>query len=185
MEKKLKKPEKKKEESIKVKDSKMRKIKIEKVVLSIGGVAEELEKGKKLLTILCSGRKVKVTRSNKRIPTFNVRPGLEVGCLVTLRGKNAEEFLKKLLFSVENTLRKKQISENSFSFGIKEYIEIPGIEYQREIGIIGLDVSVTFTYPGKRVIRKKFKKGKLPKKQNISKEEIIKFMEDNFQTVLK
>jgi large subunit ribosomal protein L5 len=167
------------------KESKMQEIKIEKVVLSIGSVGEELEKGKKLLSILCPGRKVKVTKSNKRIPSFNVRPGLEVGCLVTLRGKNAEEYLKKLLSASENTIKKKQVSENSFSFGIKEYIEIPGVEYQRDIGIIGLDVSISFCYPGKRVVRKKMKKGKLPKKQNIPKEKIIKFMEENFKTVVK
>jgi large subunit ribosomal protein L5 len=162
----------------------MRKIKIEKVVLNIGGIAESLEKGVKLLSRL-TGKKPKKVKSNKRIPSLNVRPGLEVGVFVTLRREEATEILKRLLSAEENKLKKKQISENSFSFGIKEYIEIPGFQYQRDIGIIGLDATVTFVRAGKRITRRKSKQGKLPKKQHISKEEIIKFMEDNFQTTIR
>ena len=158
----------------------MRKIKIEKVVLNVGGTGENLEKGVKLLRIL-TGRKIAKMKSNKRIPSFNVRPGLEVGAVVTIR-KNSHEFLKRMLSSIDNSLRKKQISENNFSFGIREYIEIPGIEYQRDIGIMGLDVTVVFKRTGRRVSLKKIKRGKVSKKQKMSPEEIIKFMEENFQT---
>jgi len=159
----------------------MRKIKMEKVVLSIGGIAEALEKGNKLLERL-TGKKPKKVKSNKRIPSLNVRPGLEVGTFVTLRNKEAVDMLKRLLAAEENKLKKKQISENSFSFGVKEYIEIPGFPYQRDIGIIGLDVTVAFARAGKKVAKKKAKRGRLPRKQHISKEEIIKFMEENFNT---
>jgi len=162
----------------------MRKVKIEKVVLSIGGIGEALEKGSKLLERL-TGKKPKKMKSNKRIPSLNVRPGLEVGAFVTLRGKEAVDILKRLLIAENNKLKRKQISENSFSFGIKEYIEIPGIQYQRDIGIIGLDVTVSFARAGKRVIRKKIKRGNLPKKQHVSKEEIVKFMEENFNTEIR
>ena len=158
----------------------MRTVKIEKVVLSVGGTGDYLAKGHKLLEIITK-RKPATRISRKRIPTFGVRPGLETGTVVTVR-KNPEEILKKLLAATENTLRRKQISENNFSFGVKEYIEIPGMEYNREIGIMGLDVTVTFKRTGRRVSLKKIKKGKIPKRQVITKEEIIKFMEDNFQT---
>jgi len=162
----------------------MQDINIEKVVLSVSSVGEELEKGVKLLERLTK-RKVVRRKSRKRIPSLGVRPGLEVGCLVTLRGKEAKEMLKKLLLAVDNKLKKKQISDNSFSFGIKEYIEIPGMEYQRDIGILGFDVTVAFTKKGKRVIRKKIKRGRLPKKQQVSKEEIIKFLEENFKVEVR
>ena len=157
----------------------MRNIKIEKVVLSIGGVGEGLEKGVKLLSRI-TGEKVVKRKSVKRIPTLGVRPGLEVGCMVTLRGKKADEILKRLLATIDNKIKRKQVSENSFSFGIKEYIEIPGMQYQRDIGIIGFDVSISFARAGKRVVRKKIKRGKLPKKQYVPKEEIINFLEKNF-----
>jgi len=161
----------------------MRKVKIEKVVLSVGATAENLEKGVKLLTFLTKRKPAKM-RSKKRIPTWGVRPNLAVGAVVTLR-KEAETFLKRMLTTIDNVLKRKQISENNFSFGIKEYIEIPGIEYQRDIGIMGFDVTVVFKRVGKRVKEKKAKRGKIPKRQKISREEIIKFMEENFQTEFK
>lgn len=158
----------------------MQKIKMEKVVLSVGGKGEELEKGIKLLKLLTNREPAKMM-SRKRIPTLGVRPKLEVGAVVTIR-ENPEEILKKMLATKDNILKKSQISENNFSFGLEEYLEIPGIEYQRDIGIRGLDVTVVFKRTGRRVKLKKIKKGRIPKRQNISKQEIIKFMEENFNT---
>ena len=161
-------------------DSPMRQIKIEKIVLSVGGIGEHLEKGFKIIEIL-TGKKPAKMRTKKRIPSLEIRPNLEVGAVSTIR-KNLEEFLKRMLAAVDNNLKKSQISENNFSFGIKEYIEIPGIEYQRDVGIVGLDVTVVFKRAGRRVGLKKIKRGKISKRQKITKEEIIKFMEENFQT---
>ena len=160
--------------------NKMREIKIEKVVLSIGGTGENLEKGFRLLKML-TGKNPAKMKSRKRIPSLGVRPNLEVGSVVTLR-KNTEEIIRRMLATKDNTLRKSQISDNSFSFGVKEYIEIPGVEYQRDIGIRGFDVTLTFKRAGKRVKIKKVKRGKVPKRNEIGKEEIIKFMEDKFKT---
>ena len=164
--------------------NKMQEVRIEKVVLSIGGTEEQLERGFKLLKMISEMSPMKV-KSKKRIPSFGVRPGLEVGCMVTIRGEKAKELLKRLLSTINDTLSQKQISENSFSFGIKEYIEVPGLQYQRDIGIIGFDVSVSFYRAGKRVKMKKIKRGKLPRKNNITKEEIIKFMQENFNLRIK
>jgi len=162
------------------KNNKMQEIRIEKVVLSIGGTGDYLEKGHKLLGILTNKTPHK-TKSRKRIPSLGVRPGLEIGTAVTIR-KNPSELLKNLLIAIDNHLKKKQISENNFSFGIQEYIEIPKTEYYREIGIIGLDVTIVFKRAGRRVKLKKINAGKIPRRQIIQKEEIIKFMEENFQT---
>jgi large subunit ribosomal protein L5 len=160
--------------------NKMQEIRIEKIVLSVGGVADYLEKGVKLLEMLTNKKPARM-KSSKRIPTWSVRPGLEIGAVVTIR-ENPEEFLKRMLITIDNVLKKKQISENNFSFGIKEYIEIPGVEFQRDIGIMGFDVTVVFKNAGRRVKLKKIKKGKIPKRQIISKDQIIKFMEEKFQT---
>ena len=72
----------------------MRKIKIEKVVLSIGATGENLEKGVKLLQFL-TGRKPARMISRKRIPTWDVRPKLVVGAVVTVR-KNSRDFEKNV-----------------------------------------------------------------------------------------
>jgi len=158
----------------------MQKIKIEKLVLSVGGTGEDLEKGVRLLKLL-TGKNPTKTKARKRIPSLGVRPGLEIGAVVTVR-KGVEELLKKMLIAIDNVLKKRQISINNFSFGIKEYLEIPGVEYQRDIGILGLDITVVFKRSGRRVRLKKIKRGKIPQRQRITREEIIKFMEDNFQT---
>ncbi len=164
-------------------NNKMREITIEKVALSIGGIGEDLEKGFKLLKVL-TGRKPAKMSSSKRIPSLGVRPNLEIGTVVTIR-KDVDNIIKRMLVAIDNKLKKKQISENNFSFGIKEYIEIPDVEYQREIGIIGFDVTIVFKRTGRRVKLKKIKRGKVSKRQIITKEEIIKYMEDHFKTEFK
>ena len=88
------------------KENIMRDIKIEKVVLSVGGVGDYLEKGYKLLGMLTK-RKPAKTKSRKRIPALGVRPGLEIGCVVTLR-KDYDELLRRLLIAVDNVMKKKQ-----------------------------------------------------------------------------
>ena len=165
------------------KENKMRDIKIEKVVLNIGGVGDKLEKGVILLKTLTNKKPVKVA-ATKRIPTWKVRPGLEVGTKVTLRGKEAEELLKRLLPSIENTLKARQIQDNFISFGIAEYIEIPEMEYIREVGIMGFEVTVVFTRCGKRTEKKKIKRGKAGKKQVVKKEEIENFIITKFKTTI-
>ena len=163
-----------------LKENVMHKIRIEKVVLSVGGTGDYLAKGVKLLNLL-TGRVPAKTRATRRIPSLSVRPGLEIGCVVTVR-KDAMELLKKMLLAVDNKLRKSQVANNAFSFGIEEYIEIPGIEYQRDIGIMGLDVTVVFKRNGRRVKLRKIKRGRIPKRQIIKPEEIIEFMQENYET---
>jgi len=159
----------------------MRKMKIEKIILSAGATGQDLEKARKLLEMI-SKKKAQIIASQKRIPDFDVRPGLEVGTRATLRGKEATDLLRRLLGALDNKIKFKQISDNHFSFGIKEYIEIPGTEYQRDIGIRGFNVTVVFVRPGARVQRKKIKSGRLPARQHVSKEEIKRYMEEVYKT---
>jgi large subunit ribosomal protein L5 len=173
-----------KEKQKEKRENPMRSFYIEKVILSAGATGDNLTKAKKLLELF-SKNKAQIIASTKRIPDFDVRPGLEVGTRLTLRGQKAIELLKRLLGAIDNELREKQISDNHFSFGIKEYIEIPEVEYQRDIGIRGFNVTVVFTRLGIRIKRKKIKAGKWPKKQHVSKDEIIRYMEDVFKTKIK
>ncbi|MEK6933362.1 MAG: 50S ribosomal protein L5 [Nanoarchaeota archaeon] len=162
----------------------MRAFYIDKIILSAGATGDNLMKAKKLLELF-SENKAQIIASTKRIPDFDVSPGLEVGTRLTLRGKKAVDLLKRLLGAIDNELNIKQISDNHFSFGIKEYIEIPEIEYHRDIGIRGFNVTVVFSRPGIRVKLKKMKRGKWPKKQQVSKKEITNYMEEVFKTKIK
>lgn len=158
----------------------MRTIKIERVVINVGGVGEKLEKGFILLKKLTGKQPVKV-KATKRIPTWHVRPGLEVGTKVTLRGQEAEAIIKRILPAINNTLKDRQITKNFVSFGVHEYIEIPGMEYIREVGIMGFEVTIVFARAGKRVERKKIKRGKI-RRQAISPNEIAEILENKFKT---
>lgn len=163
-----------------VSENKMRDIKLDKVVLNIGGVGEKLDKGVILLEAI-SGKKAVRLKAVKRIPTWNVRPGLEVGTKVTLRGEDALNMIKKLLPAIDNILKEKQIQDNFFSFGIHEYIEIPGVEYIREVGIMGFEVTVVFSRAGKSVEMKKIKRGK-SRRLVVGREEIENYLVTKFKT---
>jgi len=158
----------------------MREIEIEKMVLNCGGLGEKLEKSVKLLELITE-RKVYKIKSKKRIPAFGVSPGKESGCKVSIRDKEKiNSLLKRFFAAVENKISEKKISDNYLSFGIQEYIEVPGLEYKREIGILGFEISIVFKRKGKRVMFKKIKRGKYPKKQAVTKEEIAEFLIKNF-----
>ena len=161
--------------------NKMQEIEIEKMVLNCGGVEDKLEKSIKLLEII-SKKKIQIIKSSKRIPDFGISPGKKSGCKVTLRNK--EEIvglLKRFFAAMDNSVLKRQIADNHASFGIREYIEIPGLEYNRDIGMIGLEFDVSFKRKGKRVKYKKIKKGKYPARQTVTKEEIVEFLKKNFK----
>lgn len=157
----------------------MRSIKIAKITLNIGaGKNEEiLKKGIKLLKKLTPLSPVKTT-TNKRIPGWGLRPGLQIGCKVTVR-KNTKELLKKLLIAKENTLSSKNFDDNgNFSFGVPEYIDIEGLEYDPELKIMGLEVAVTLERPGFRTKHRKIKTKSIGNKHKITKEEAIAFVTD-------
>lgn len=161
----------------------MTKPQIRRVVLSAGATGQDLVKAKKLLDMLTKKHAHIIKAGPKRrIPELGVKPGLELGTRVTLRGEEALAVLRRLLGAIENTIPKKNVAPNHFSFGIKEYIDIPDMEYIREIGIRGFNTTVVFERPGVRVKHKKIKRGRLPAKQHVSPQEIIDYMGESFKT---
>ena len=159
----------------------MQELKIEKLTLNIGAGddKQKIEKAARLLEML-TGRKAVVTKSKKR-STFGVAKGKPLGAKVTLRKKDAEEFLKKAFVAKENKISLSQFDkEGNFTFGIKEYIDIPGVRYSHEIGMMGFDLSVTLERMGFRIKRRRIKKTKIPIKQKISKEETAEWLKNKF-----
>jgi len=159
----------------------MRAIKIEKVTLNVGcgGDAAKIEKATKLLEILTE-RKIVITKSKRR-STFGVAKGKPVGVMITLRGKQAEDFLRKSLYAVENKLKSSQFDEEgNFSFGVKEYIDIQGVKYSHQIGMMGLEVSVTLKRAGYRIKHRKIQKREIPRKHKINKKEAMDWVKNNF-----
>ena len=93
--------------------------------------------------------------------------------------KDPEE--KTFLFeAVDNKIKSSKFTGSSFSFGIPEYINIPGAKYNAEIGIIGLECAVTLERKGFRIKRRRLLKKKIPSKHSIPAEEAIEFVKSKF-----
>jgi len=159
----------------------MREIRIEKVVINIGcgEAGEKLDRARKLLESLVPGRKIVITKTHKRT-TFGMPKGRPIGAAVTLRGEAAREFLARALDSIEKKLPKKCFDkQGNFSFGIKEHISLPGVRYDPDIGIWGMDVCVRLERRGYRVLRKRLK-SKISRRHKIDPEEAKDWMIKNF-----
>lgn len=159
-----------------------RQIKIEKVTLNIGvgQAGDKLEKAIKLLNKITDKKPIS-TKTQRRIPTWGLRPNLAIGAKVTLRSKDASVLLKKLFAAVDNKLSEKKFDKfGNFAFGIPEYIDIPEVPYDIDIGIIGLEVAVTLKRPGLRVKKRRVNPSKIKKGHMVTKKEAIDFLKDNF-----
>ena len=155
----------------------MKEIGIEKVTLNVGTgkPGPELEKGKILLQKI-SGLKPSETLTQKSIPTWGLRPNLVIGAKVTLRGEKAKEVLKTLLQAKDNRLQARSFDiHGNFSFGIKEYLDVPTLNYIPEVGIRGFEVAVSLQRKGFRIKRRSLEKRKIPKRHAISKQDAIAF----------
>jgi large subunit ribosomal protein L5 len=157
----------------------MRQIKIAKITLNIGaGKSDDmLKKGLALLKKLSPQTPVK-TLAKKRIPAWGLRPGLAIGCKVTVR-KNTEELLKRLLVAKENQLKARNFDQQgNLSFGIPEYIDIEGLEYDPDLKILGLEVAVTLERPGFRINKRKMSPKPVGRNHRITKESAIEFIQN-------
>jgi len=160
----------------------MRRIEVEKITINmgVGEAGDKLNKAKKILEKISNAKAIQ-TITMKRIPSWGVRPKLPIGCKVTLRGKKAEEVLLRLFKALDNNISLKKFDNSgNLSFGIHEYIDIPGVEYDPSVGIIGLEVAVTLEKPGYRIKKRRIKTKKIPLRQIIKKEEAINFMKNKF-----
>jgi large subunit ribosomal protein L5 len=162
----------------------LRVVRIEKVTLNIatGKSGEPLEKAKKVLTQL-TNKTPTTKQAKKAIKDFNVRKGEPIAAVVTLRGKEAGEFLRRALDAVSDKVNERNFDEyGNFSFGIKEHIEIPGTRYIPELGIFGATIHVTLGRPGYRIRSRAIRPSKIGRNHYVSREDAIKFMQSNFGT---
>ena len=162
--------------------NKMKEISVEKITLNIGAGKDQsrLEKGIKLIQSIAGRAPVK-TFAKKRVQEWGLRIGLPIGCKLTLRNEEATELLKRLLEARENTLAISNLdNEGNISFGIKEYIDIPGVRYDPEIGIMGLQVCITLKRKGFRIKHRAIKKSLIPKRHRVGKDDAADFMKKNF-----
>ena len=158
----------------------MLKPRIEKVTvnISVGKSGEPLEKATKVLKEI-TGQTPCKRKAKDSIRDFGIRKGESIACIVTLREEKAIEFLKKALPVVDNKIPARSFDgQGNFSFGVKEHIELPGVRYDPEVGIFGMDVCVSVTRPGYRVKNRRYGRAKLGSKHVLTREEAMVFVKD-------
>ena len=127
--------------------------KITKIVLNIGlGEAKDdskiIDKAQEELTLI-AGQKAIKTKAKKAIAGFKIREGMPLGVSVTLRNKIMYEFLDRLINIAIPRIRDfRGLNSSSFdgngnySFGIKEQIIFPEINYDKIDKVRGLNITI-------------------------------------------
>ena len=160
----------------------MLKPRIDKVVVHVG-VGESGQRLVNAETIMKAITNQQPVRSiaKKTLPTFGIKKKEPIGAKLTLRGKAAEDFLVLALKAAGNSLKSSQFDEQgNFSFGIEEHTDFPGMRYDPEIGIFGMDVSVALKRAGYRIARRRIAKRKLPARQRLGKDDTLEFVKKKF-----
>ena len=155
---------------------------IDKVVVhvGVGESGQRLVNAESILRDITHHEPVR-SIAKKTLPTFAIKKKEPIGTKLTLRGKEAEDFLVTALKAAGNALRKSQFDDQgNFSFGIEEHTDFPGMKYDPDIGIFGMDVSVALRRAGYRIARRRVAKKKLPLKQKLSKDESVEFVVKKF-----
>ena len=127
--------------------------KIEKIILNMG-LGEDASDGKKLKACvddlaLIAGQKPVITKFKKSISNFKTRKGANSGLKVTLRSGKMYEFIDRLInialprIKDFRGLSSKGIDNSyNYSFGIKEHIVFPEVNFDKVDKIRGLDITL-------------------------------------------
>jgi len=130
--------------------------KLSKIVVNMG-VGDAVSDSKVINSAIAdltaiTGQKPYVTHAKKSIASFKLREGMKIGCKVTLRSDRMFEFLERLVIVALPRVKEfKGFSVKSFdgrgnmTFGIKEQIVFPEINYDKIDKIRGMDITIVTT----------------------------------------
>ncbi len=99
-----------------------------------------------------TGQAPLVTKARKSVASFKIRDGWPIGCKVTLRKEKMYEFLDRLVNvaiprvrDFRGLNRKSFDGRGNYSFGVKEQIVFPEIDFDQVDAIRGMDITITTT----------------------------------------
>lgn len=129
---------------------------VNKVVVNIG-MGEVIQNAKAMDAAVAdlatiTGQRPVITRAKRSVAAFKLREGMQIGCMVTLRGDRMYYFLDKLINVALPRLRDFQgISAEAFdgrgnyTLGLREQLVFPEIDYDKVDKVRGMEVSVVTT----------------------------------------
>ena len=126
---------------------------LKKIVINIGLGIDASDKKKLKATIeelkKISGQMPIITKTKKAIANFKTKKNMPIGCKVTLRRKRMYEFIDRLInIALPRTKDFSGLSEKNFdglgnyTFGIKEHIIFPEIDYDKIDKVKGMDITI-------------------------------------------
>jgi len=130
--------------------------KLDKIIVNVGcGEAKENQKMIEAITedmAKITGQKPIPCRAKKSVANFKLREGMIIGVKVTLRGERMYEFLDRLFNVALPRVRDfRGISANgfdgrgNFSFGLKDQLIFPEIDYDKIDKVRGMDINLVTT----------------------------------------
>jgi large subunit ribosomal protein L5 len=165
----------------------MREVFVDKVIVHMG-VEESGEKLSKAVDLMkqITGNSPVRSNAKKTNPAFGIRKGSPISCKVTLRGKKAGEFLDTALKIIERKVNPGQFDRSgNFSIGIEEHTDFPGMSYDPQIGIYGMDINVVLARRGIRVSRRHIEQHRLPQKQQVNPEDALSFLKERYSVEVR
>jgi len=165
----------------------MRDVYIDKVVvhMGVGESGERLVKAENIMKKITGQMPIR-SIAKKTQPAFSIRKGAPIGCKVTLRGKTARDFFTTAVGILNKTVFESQFDKSgNISFGVEEHTDFPGMSYDPQIGIFGMDVNVVLERKGIRITRRRMEQKKLPAKQRVKKEDAIAFLKEKYQVEVR
>ena len=101
---------------------------------------------------LITGQRPVTTRAKKSIAGFKLRKGVQIGCMVTLRGKRMYEFLDRLLNvglprirDFRGVLPKAFDGSGNYTLGITEQGMFPEISFDKIETVYGMAITIVTT----------------------------------------
>jgi len=130
--------------------------KLDKIVVNVGcGEARDNQKIVDAIINdlgLITGQRAVPCKAKKSVANFKLRAGMTIGAKVTLRGERMYEFLDRLFNIALPRVRDfRGISPNGFdgrgnySFGLREQLIFPEIDYDKIDKVRGMDISFITT----------------------------------------
>ena len=144
-----------------------------KVVLNVGlgedaGDAKKVKSCQDDVTSI-AGQKAIVTKFRKSIANFKTRKGFAAGVKVTLRSAKMYEFIDRLInIALPRIKDFRGLTENgidkfgNYSFGIKEHIIFPEVNYDKVDKIRGMDITLVTSSTSKEATLELLKEFNFP-----------------------